>query len=333
MIKLTQVAILMMLLTSCIGLEDANKEATKASSHPSHIIIGRDDSLEKISAQYSVKMTDLLKVNYLKAGAKLKMGQKIILPKNKYYQVKKNDDLASIAKKFDVDMSLIASFNNIRYPFKLKIGTVLKIPGNKTYKKEQDALAKVDNKTYDFVEVPVIKNKPDLLNHTKKVDKAPEIKPEKIISKQENLSMEVKATPQEKLLENKTKLDAPKYIWPVQGKIISSFGPTKSGTTNDGINIQVALNSPVKAIAPGVVAYSGVGPAGYGNLLIIKHADDLISAYAHLNEMLVTKGDTISYAQDIAYVGNSGNVSLPQLYLALRLGKTTVNPLLYLPKI
>jgi murein DD-endopeptidase MepM/ murein hydrolase activator NlpD len=305
----------------------------KDSDHPSHIIIGRDDNLEKISARYSVKMSDLLKVNYLKAGAKLRVGQKVILPKNKYYIVKKNDDLASVAKKFDVDMSLIASLNNIRYPFKLKIGNILKIPGNKTYKKEQDALAKVDNRTYDSVPVPNIKSKPHLANHGQDMIKLHEAKQERIISKQENLSMEFKATTQEKPLENIAQLDVPKYIWPVQGKIIASFGPNKSGSINDGINIQVALNSLVKAIAPGVVAYSGIGPAGYGNLLIIKHSHDLISAYAHLNEMLVKKGDQISYAQNIAHVGNSGDVSIPQLYFALRLGKTTVNPLLYLPKI
>jgi murein DD-endopeptidase MepM/ murein hydrolase activator NlpD len=323
--------ILVMLLASCASLEEKNKEPIKISAHPSHVIIGPNDSLEKISAQYTVRIIDLLKINYLKAGTKLKLGQKIILPKNKYYVIKKNDDLAGIAKKFDVDMSLIASFNHIKHPFKLKIGNILKIPANKTYQKEQDALAKIDNKTYDFVAVPIVKDKHDLPNNIKSFDKSLVTKQENIITKKENLSIETSTTIQSKPLKIIAKSNVPKYLWPVQGKIISSFGPTKSGGSNDGINIKAPLNSPVKTVAPGVVAYSGVGPAGYGNLLIIKHDNDLISAYAHLNEMLVNKGDNISFAQEIANVGNSGNVSIPQLYFALRLGKTTVDPLLYLP--
>jgi murein DD-endopeptidase MepM/ murein hydrolase activator NlpD len=121
-----------------------------------------------------------------------------------------------------------------------------------------------------------------------------------------------------------------KFMWPVNGKIISRFGPKDGGLHNDGINISAPRGTRVVAAENGVVAYAGNELRGFGNLLLIKHADGWITAYAHNDQLLVQKGDKVVRGQAIARVGSSGNVSSPQLHFEIRRGAEPVNPMKYL---
>jgi murein DD-endopeptidase MepM/ murein hydrolase activator NlpD len=114
--------------------------------------------------------------------------------------------------------------------------------------------------------------------------------------------------------------------WPVRGNVISGYGPEGNGGKNDGINIAAPLGAPVRAIEGGEVAYAGNELKGYGNLVLIKHADGLISAYAHCQELLVKKGDRVAPGEVIARVGTSGGVKEPQLHFELRRGQHPVDP-------
>ncbi|AIL65504.1 Murein hydrolase activator NlpD precursor [Rickettsiales bacterium Ac37b] len=120
------------------------------------------------------------------------------------------------------------------------------------------------------------------------------------------------------------------YIWPLQGKVISTFGVKGKGIKNDGINIASPEGTKIKAISGGQVLYAGNELRGYGNLLIIKQPDGTLVAYAHQKNIIVKKGDTIKQGEIIGYVGMTGNVSTPQLHLAIRKNKKPVNPLDYL---
>ena len=121
------------------------------------------------------------------------------------------------------------------------------------------------------------------------------------------------------------------FIWPVDsGIIISRFGPKNAGFYNDGINIQTAEESPVKAINNGVVAYVGNELKGYGNLVIIKHQENWISAYAHLKNFSVKRGQKITQGQQIGKVGKDNKTNKSQIYFGLRKNKTAVNPESYL---
>jgi murein DD-endopeptidase MepM/ murein hydrolase activator NlpD len=117
-----------------------------------------------------------------------------------------------------------------------------------------------------------------------------------------------------------------RFLWPLDGKILSSFGPKKGGLHNDGINIAAARGTPVRAAENGVVAYAGNELRGFGNLLLIKHADGWTSAYAHNEELLVRRGDQVKRGQVIAKVGSSGSVTSPQLHFELRQGARAVDP-------
>ena len=106
----------------------------------------------------------------------------------------------------------------------------------------------------------------------------------------------------------------PEFRWPARGRIIQGF---KSGG-NDGINISVPEGTSVRAAESGMVAYAGSALKGYGNLVLIRHPNGFVSAYANNGELDVKRGETVKRGQVIAKSGESGNVSAPQLHFELR---------------
>lgn len=116
------------------------------------------------------------------------------------------------------------------------------------------------------------------------------------------------------------------YLWPVQGKIISGFGDKPDGRHNDGINIEAGRGTAVVAADSGVVAYSGNELRGYGNLLLIRHSDGYMTAYAHLDRALVERGATVQRGEKIGIVGATGSVTEPQLHFEVRRGSQAVDP-------
>ena len=125
------------------------------------------------------------------------------------------------------------------------------------------------------------------------------------------------------------KSSATEFRWPAKGRVISGFG-SKGGASNDGINISLPEGTPVKAAEGGVVAYAGNELKGYGNLVLIRHPDGWVSAYAHNGDIKVKRGDTVARGQTVAVSGQSGNVSSPQLHFELRKGSTPVDPMPHL---
>jgi murein DD-endopeptidase MepM/ murein hydrolase activator NlpD len=117
-----------------------------------------------------------------------------------------------------------------------------------------------------------------------------------------------------------------RFPWPVRGRVLANYGGIAGGGHNDGINIAAARGTPVRAIDAGTVAYAGNEMKGYGNLVLIKHANGWISAYAHLDALEVKPGDRITAGQAFARVGDSGGVTQPQLHFELRRGSKPVDP-------
>lgn len=117
------------------------------------------------------------------------------------------------------------------------------------------------------------------------------------------------------------------WRWPADGRVISGF---QSGDAIPGIEIGGAAGSPVRAAADGVVVYSGNGLVGYGELIIVKHNDDFLSAYGHNRKRLVREGQRVSAGQQIAEMGDTG-ASRDELQFQIRRNGNPVNPLDYLP--
>ncbi|MBI1239445.1 MAG: peptidoglycan DD-metalloendopeptidase family protein [Alphaproteobacteria bacterium] len=123
------------------------------------------------------------------------------------------------------------------------------------------------------------------------------------------------------------------FGWPLQGQVIASFGSTSDGRRNDGINIAAPAGEPIRAAADGTVSYAGNEIKGFGNLVLVKHPNGFVTAYAHAARMVVAKGDTVRRGDVIAYVGQTGAVDQPQLHFEIRQGVTPVNPSAHLPQL
>jgi murein DD-endopeptidase MepM/ murein hydrolase activator NlpD len=128
----------------------------------------------------------------------------------------------------------------------------------------------------------------------------------------------------------KTAEATPSFRWPARGRVIAGFGSKPNGTQNDGINLAVPEGTPIKAADDGIVAYAGNELKGYGNLVLIRHSNGFVSAYAHASELMVKRGDSIKRGQVIAHAGQTGNVTSPQLHFEIRKGSTPVDPTQYL---
>jgi murein DD-endopeptidase MepM/ murein hydrolase activator NlpD len=118
--------------------------------------------------------------------------------------------------------------------------------------------------------------------------------------------------------------------WPVQGPILSSFGSKGAGMKNDGVNIGAPKGAPVVAAASGTVVYAGNDMKGFGNMVLIKHQGDVVTAYAHLARVLVKKGKPIAQGGMIGTVGKTGNVATPQLHFEIRIDGKAVDPVPYI---
>lgn len=118
-----------------------------------------------------------------------------------------------------------------------------------------------------------------------------------------------------------------KFDWPLRGQVVAGFGPQPGGVQNDGINIVAAAGTPVRAAAAGNVLYAGEEVRGFGRLVLIGHADGYVTAYAHNEELSVTRGASVAKGQVIAKVGQTGNVTSPQLHFEIRQRNKAIDPL------
>ena len=123
----------------------------------------------------------------------------------------------------------------------------------------------------------------------------------------------------------------PSFRWPARGRVISGAGAMGNGQQNDGINLALPEGTPVHAAEDGVVAYAGSELKGYGNLVLVRHSNGFVTAYAHASEILVKRGDQVRRGQVIAKSGQTGNVTSPQLHFEIRKGSAPVDPTQYLP--
>jgi murein DD-endopeptidase MepM/ murein hydrolase activator NlpD len=135
-----------------------------------------------------------------------------------------------------------------------------------------------------------------------------------------------------------SELSRGRFVWPLQGNIISDFGPKAPGQRNDGVNIGAPLGTSVRAAAAGDVVYAGDQVPGFGNLVLIKHADGWVTAYGHLSRIMVKMQQKVAQGQEIGQAGATGGVSEPQLHFEVRYAASPlerakpVDPKLVLPK-
>lgn len=212
----------------------------------------------------------------------------------KYVYVQKGENLVAVAKRCQTTVEHLITCNRLLPPYKIYIGQPLK------YQKEIKQTPQKEYAPPQMMEVPYIPLCKPMFS--------PQLDKKQMIPK---------------VLKRAGKF----FQWPLEGKILSPFGKKKMGLKNDGINIEAKFHTPVKAAEQGVVVYSGNEIRGFGNIILLKHADHWTSTYAHNDILLVSKGDLVEKGQIIAKVGNTGNVETPQLHFELRKSAKPMDPL------
>lgn len=269
---------------------------------------------------------------------------------NRTYTVRPGDSMYSIARQNGVKLADLERNNGIADSRKVKPGTVLKVPGGGS-QQVADAtpapLAEVTPPPAAYSEpaaseppaqtpspdrgvvrlgeqpaaqAPSTAQTPTMINGTGLAGPAPER-----VAKVEQNSASDAVSPSS--TQNSTSVAGfSKLRWPVAGKVITGFGPRPDGTHNDGVNLAVPMGTDVHAAENGVVAYAGDELKGYGNLVLVRHDNGWVTAYAHADEILVKRGDQIKRGQVIAKAGRSGQVDQPQVHFELRQGQKPVDP-------
>lgn len=272
------------------------------------ITVQKGDTLYSLSRRYNVEMKDIISANRLKSPYVLRVGQRLNLPKSRYHTVQKGDTLYAISKKYNTDVTTVSRVNHL-HSNDLYIGQKILIPSGTKY-----TAGNASNSQKQIATAKKTKQSQPVATKKQMAAKSSNVKPKVAAQKTTPVSKNRKS----------------KFAWPVRGTIISKFGFVSKGVKNDGINIKAAKGTAVTAADAGTVAYSGSGLKGYGNLILIKHADGWITAYAHNDKLFVKKGQKVRRGEKIATVGNTGGVSQPQLHFETRAGKNAVNPMNYL---
>ncbi|MEZ2143506.1 LysM peptidoglycan-binding domain-containing M23 family metallopeptidase [Bradyrhizobium sp. DN5] len=318
------------------------------------IIVGTSDTLDVLAKRYHVTPQAILAANGYKGPRTLSPGQQLIIPHPataaapapamapvaavpaakpvaavaappSTHFVNRGDTLASIARKNHISAAELARANGLAPSAKLKLGTKLTVPGAKS------AAVAVPVAPAPVAAAPVVGTLQPVAAApapaTKMAAAAAPVQSARLAQATANVEEKPAETPA-KAAEATGAL--PTFRWPVRGKVVTSYGAKTNGKSNDGINLAVPEGTPVKAAEDGVVAYSGNELKGYGNLVLVRHSNGYVTAYAHASELLVKRGDTIKRGQVIAKSGQSGEVASPQLHFEIRKGSSPVDPLQFL---
>ena len=125
--------------------------------------------------------------------------------------------------------------------------------------------------------------------------------------------------------------DSDPFVWPVEGKVISTFGMRRHGTINKGIDVRASMGADVVAARSGVVSFIHENLPGFGKIIILDHSDRYATVYAYLGEILVQQGDRVSRRQVIGRVGRTGRTDVQALHFEVRRQQKAQNPFYYLP--
>jgi murein DD-endopeptidase MepM/ murein hydrolase activator NlpD len=307
------------------------------------IVVGRGETLETISRKHGVPVAAIVSANNLSSAAAVHPGQHLVIPRlrsapavgyappashianageprvsapqsSEVHVVARGETLNSIARLYGKHVSELARANHLSTDTRVTLGQRIVIPGVRVTQR-------AEAKPAAPAPAPVAP--------------APQQTP-RDMANAESPHSAFKANPVEPQVQQNPQKTAepvgslPSFRWPVRGRVIATFGPKPSGVQNDGIDVAVPNGTPVKAAEDGTVAYAGNELKGYGNLVLIRHSNGYVTAYAHASEILVKRGDTVKRGQVIAHSGSTGSANAPELHFEIRKGATPVDPAQFL---
>lgn len=291
-------------------VQTGKKSTNSAASKPQYKAedyykVQKGDTLFSIAFLNGIDYRSLALINNLDArNCVLYPGQKLIvrmgeIDQRNVYRVKQGDTMYSLSRKFGIPIDTLANNNHISKPYTLNAGQLLVINPGKPLFMPPSSSEKVHQKPYSGYSAPKLPTK----------DKPVEVasKGQASYDKTSNLS----------------------WLWPTSGLVISRFSQGSPGNT--GVNIKGKRGQKIVAAADGKVVYAGSALRGYGKLIIIKHGDEYLSAYAHNDAILVKELQNVRAGQQIAKMGDTDS-DVVNLHFEIRYRGKSVDPANYLPK-
>ncbi len=304
------------------------------------ITVAPGETLETIAHRHGVPVAVIMRANHISNPAAVHVGQHLVIPRyrsapvmayappatrvatvpdhlgtpravsatgSEMHVVTAGETLNSIARLYRKPVGELAKANNISLYTRVRVGEHIVIPGASTKQRAEAAPPPAPPPPHR--DVAAIKESPHSAWNAVPVAPPPQQSPVK--------AAEAVGT-------------VPSFGWPVHGRVIAGFGVAPNGVQNDGIDVSVPQGTPIKAADDGVVAYAGNELKGYGNLVLIRHSDGFVTAYAHASEILVKRGQTVKRGEVIAKAGDTGSVKTPELHFEIRKGATPVDPAQFL---
>ena len=308
--------------------------------------VRKGDTLAEVADKLNTSVAALAKANHLKKPYRLRPGQTIRGGGGgtaKAYVVARGDTLATIAERFDTSVDRLRAANGLRRGASVAPGRKLRLPAGYRDRGPFNVSEPVERR-----EPPSVRNIPSngqtplpprvgggegLPNRPQ-----PYVPPRPYARPSAGpLTDAPTASPQVSDAQI-TQMGRGIFQWPIRGQVLSGFGDKGPSQRNDGLNIRANAGDAVRAAASGDVVYAGDQVPGFGNLVLIKHADGWVTAYGHLGKVDVRMQQKVTQGQAIGEAGSSGGVSEPQLHFEVRYAPTPqerarpVDPALVLPR-
>lgn len=283
------------------GLQNSSGDATTRTSgiHT----VRQADSVYRIAQRYGMSTRALIEANGLRPPYRLLVGQQLKLPRPRLHTVARGETVYGISRQYGLAMNSLAQMNGLQAPYKIVVGQTLRLPG---------AVEVAPNVSSAQPGKSVAEGR-----RQRRDVRTEQARPASAVAR---------GGPRQRV----PPLSAGGFIWPLEGKVISRFGVKGKGLHNDGINLAAPRGTPVRAAQTGVVAYAGNELRGFGNLVLIRHSNGIMTAYAHNEELLVKQGQKVERGQKVAKVGSSGSVETPQLHFEVRSGRDPIDPVKFL---
>lgn len=288
-------------------------------------MVRRGDTLSEIAERYRLNIRDIIDYNHLAPPYHLAENQRLLLPAPAEHKVGANDTLLRVSRMYDVSVSELVRLNRLQQPYTLQIGQVLRLPPS--FERTENAMAVVEGAESSTAAMPPQPAPAEKQKDDRRLTQAAaRTEPAENVTAPKPQAGKTSRTLTQKVMGTGT----PVFGWPVQGKIISAYGPKDGGLYNEGVNIAAAAGTPVKAAAQGTVVYVGNDLHSYGNMVLVRHNEGYVTAYAHLGKAAVARGDAVAKGHVLGQVGNTGTVSQHQLHFEIRKGGQTLDPQRYI---
>lgn len=279
-------------------------------------VVEAGDTLRSIGNSTGAGSEAIAAANNLEAPYILRPGQSLRIPGGSYHVVSEGQTGIAIARAYGVPWSDMVALNELDEPYILRIGQRLRISASsEPTRTARDMSMEERARAFDIGIDEVVTGSQPAIAEGQSAAVA---------------SSGKRAVPLNAALAEPVGFNG-RFVWPLRGKLLSSFGSKGGGKVNDGINIGAARGAAVRASASGVVAYAGNEIDVYGGLVLINHGDKWVTAYGHLDRLNVVRGEKVTAGQQIGTVGETGYVTEPQLHFEIRNDRRPVNPTTKLP--